>query len=125
MHRWYSIGRKFIDRSVSWGKVEKVSREESEEYFHSRPIGSQLGAWASKQSSVIGEGEIEQRMAEYENKFPVNQGAPVPLPEFWGGWRIIPNEVEFWMGKPSRLHDRVRYLRIDGSNEWKIDRLSP
>lgn len=70
------------------GKAEKLSREESEEYYHSRPIGSKLGAWASKQSSVIGEGEIEDRMEKYKQRF--NDGTDVPLPEFWGGWRIVP-----------------------------------
>jgi len=120
---------KEINRQVRvLGTVEKVSREESEEYFHSRPIGSQLGAWASKQSSVIGEGEIEERLAKYKHMFSVDSegdNASIPLPEFWGGWRVIPKEVEFWLGKPSRLHDRVRYLRVEGSSEWQIDRLSP
>jgi len=106
------------------GTVEKVSRKESEDYFHSRPIGSQLGAWASKQSSVIGEGEIEQRIEKYTHTFP-EPSVSIPLPEFWGGWRVIPTEIEFWLGKPSRLHDRVRYLRVDESDDWQIDRLSP
>ncbi|KAI0699271.1 pyridoxamine 5'-phosphate oxidase [Cerioporus squamosus] len=107
------------------GRVERVSREESEEYFHSRPIGSQVGAWASKQSSVVGEGELQARVEKIKERF----GEEVPAPDFWGGWRVIPDEVEFWLGKPSRLHDRVRYLRVEGSPDdapqWKIERLSP
>ncbi|TFK89566.1 pyridoxamine 5'-phosphate oxidase [Polyporus arcularius HHB13444] len=107
------------------GRVERVSREESEEYFHSRPIGSQVGAWASKQSSVVGEGELQARVEKIKERF----GEDVPAPDFWGGWRVIPDEVEFWLGKPSRLHDRVRYLRVEGSPDdapqWQIERLSP
>ncbi|OBZ71363.1 Pyridoxine/pyridoxamine 5'-phosphate oxidase [Grifola frondosa] len=95
------------------GRVEKVSREESEEYYRSRPVGSQLG-------------EIQARLEEVKERFGEKD---VPLPEFWGGWRVVPDEVEFWLGKPSRLHDRVRYLRIEGSPDdapqWKIERLAP
>ena len=76
------------------GKVEKLSKEENEEYFHTRPVGSQLGAWASKQSTVIGEGEINQRLEKYRQRFSVNEGdlssAQIPLPDFWGGWRVVP-----------------------------------
>ncbi|KAH7928466.1 pyridoxamine 5'-phosphate oxidase [Leucogyrophana mollusca] len=114
------------------GRVEKVSKEESEEYFKSRPIGSQLGAWASRQSSMIHEGELHARVEKLQQRFGVREGdsaGEVPLPEFWGGWRVVPREVEFWLGKPSRLHDRVRYLRKEGSPddqpEWTIERLSP
>ncbi|KDQ62540.1 hypothetical protein JAAARDRAFT_122547 [Jaapia argillacea MUCL 33604] len=122
-----------VHRSVRvGGKVEKVSREESEEYFKGRPIGSRVGAWASKQSTVVGENELAERMEKMKEKFGVKDGdkdGDVPLPEFWGGWRVVPEEVEFWAGKPSRLHDRVRYLRVEGSPddapEWKIERLSP
>ncbi|KAH0586090.1 Pyridoxine/pyridoxamine 5'-phosphate oxidase [Termitomyces sp. J132] len=115
-----------VHRSVRVvGRVEKFSQEESAEYFHSRPVGSQLGAWASKQSSVVKDGEVHERLKRLEQKF----GQDVPLPEFWGGWRVVPNEVEFWIGKPSRLHDRVRYLRVpastDDNPEWKIERLAP
>ncbi|KAH9922817.1 pyridoxamine 5'-phosphate oxidase [Epithele typhae] len=107
------------------GRAERVSREESEEYFRSRPIGSRVGAWASRQSTVVGEGDVQARAEKIEERF----GEDVPLPEFWGGWRIVPDEVEFWLGKPSRLHDRVRYMRVEGSPddapEWKIERLAP
>ncbi|KAJ3505280.1 hypothetical protein NLJ89_g7500 [Agrocybe chaxingu] len=107
------------------GRVEKITREESDEYFQSRPLGSRLGAWASKQSSVIPEDAIEARLHRVSDRF----GENVPTPEFWGGWRVVPDEIEFWCGKPSRLHDRIRYLRIEGSPDehpaWKIERLSP
>ncbi|KAF8582816.1 pyridoxamine 5'-phosphate oxidase [Ramaria rubella] len=114
------------------GRVEKVSKQESDAYFKSRPIGSRVGAWASQQSSIVGEDELAERVEEIKTRFGVTDEmaeANIPLPEFWGGWRIIPDEVEFWAGRPSRLHDRVRYLRVEGSSdgapEWKIERLSP
>ncbi len=111
-----------LDRQVRIeGTVEKASREESESYFLSRPLGSRLGAWASPQSRPIaGRGELEQRLREAEERF----GEEVPLPEAWGGYRVRPETVEFWQGRPSRLHDRLRYsLRPDGG--WKVERLAP
>ncbi|KAL9711105.1 pyridoxamine-phosphate oxidase [Leucoagaricus gongylophorus] len=118
-----------IHRSVRIvGSVEKLSPQEGNEYFQSRPLGSKLGAWASKQSTVIDEHALQHRLEKVHNKFGITEGdkhGNVPAPDFWGGWRVIPDEVEFWSGKPSRLHDRVRYLRVQGSSHWKIDRLSP
>lgn len=112
-----------LERQVTiMGTVEKVSREESEAYFHSRPLTSRYGAWASHQSEVIAsKTELLKRAAEIALKYPTGN---VPLPPFWGGYRVLPDEMQFWQGQPSRLHDRFRYLRqSDGT--WKIDRLSP
>jgi len=103
------------------GTVEQVSREQTGAYFHSRPRSSQVGAWASHQSSVVAGREVlEQRAAELEARFA---GVDVPVPDFWGGLRIVPETVEFWQGRPSRLHDRLRY-RLDGE-QWRVERLSP
>ena len=103
------------------GTVEQVSREQTSVYFHSRPRSSQVGAWASHQSSVVAGREVlEQRAADLEARFA---GAEVPVPDFWGGLRIVPLTVEFWQGRPSRLHDRLRY-RLDGE-QWRVERLSP
>jgi pyridoxamine 5'-phosphate oxidase len=104
------------------GRVEKVSDEESDTYFHSRPLLSQLGAWASHQSQVIDSREVlEQRLEELKVKF---ENQEIPRPQHWGGYRVIPSGIEFWQGRPSRLHDRLFYqLCNDGS--WVIERLSP
>lgn len=104
------------------GKVVKISREESDAYFHSRPQGSQLGAWASPQSSVIADRKvIEDSLKAHEQKFA---GQVVPLPANWGGFRVVPESVEFWQGRRNRLHDRLRYRRgPDGS--WQVERLAP
>jgi pyridoxamine 5'-phosphate oxidase len=103
------------------GNISRVSKEESETYFKSRPHGSQLGAWVSQQSAVIANREIlEEKMRDLENKFTEGN---VPLPEFWGGYVLLPDSIEFWQGRPSRLHDRLRYAKI--KQGWKIERLSP
>ncbi len=104
------------------GEVEKTSHEESEKYFHSRPIGAQLGAWASHQSQVIDARRVLQaRLEQMKQRFAEGQ---VPLPPHWGGFRVKPKRIEFWQGRPDRLHDRFRYTRqADGS--WRIDRLAP
>lgn len=103
------------------GRVEKVSAEESDAYFKSRPLGSRIGAWASPQSEVIpGRGTIVARVAEYGLKFGLNP----PRPPHWGGYRVVPDYWEFWQGRASRLHDRIAYrLQADGS--WLRERLAP
>ena len=103
------------------GSIVKTSREESEEYFRSRPIESKLGAWASKQSSVIPNREhLIQNYEKYKKQF---EGKEIPLPPNWGGYRVIPEEFEFWQGQDNRLHDRICYS-IRGK-DWHISRLSP
>jgi len=104
------------------GRVEKVAREETTAYFHSRPVESQLGAWASQQSAVLPDrNELEKHVRELADKY---RNQAVPVPPFWGGYRVMPSSIEFWQGRPSRLHDRLRYtLNSDGM--WKIVRLSP
>ena len=111
-----------FDRQVRIeGTVERTSREESAAYFISRPLGSRLGAWASPQSRPIaGRDELARRLREAEERF----GEEVPLPESWGGYRVRPETVEFWQGRPSRLHDRLRYSLQPGGG-WTIERLAP
>ncbi len=103
------------------GAVRQVSREESESYFRTRPRESQIGAWASDQSKELSKrAELERQFEEFEKMF---KGKPVPVPEHWGGYRIDLEEVEFWQGRPGRLHDRILFARVD--SEWKRQRLSP
>ena len=104
------------------GLMEKVSAEESDEYFQSRPKGSQIGAWTSNQSMVIENREIlEDREKYLITKFGDN---PIPRPPHWGGYRLVPTYIEFWQGRPSRLHDRIAYTMLE-DGDWKIERLSP
>ena len=104
------------------GEVERTSREDSAAYFHSRPLGSQLGAWVSKQSEVIDARKVlDARLNEMTERF---ENGEIPLPPHWGGYRLKPDKFEFWQGRPNRLHDRFRYSRkADGT--WLIDRLAP
>lgn len=103
------------------GIVEKINREESEEYFKSRPLESKLGAWASKQSSEIPNREyLERKYDDLKEKY---SGTEIPTPSFWGGYRLLPNIFEFWQGRESRLHDRIKYEKKE--NEWRIIRLAP
>lgn len=115
-----------LERQVHFrGPVERITAEESEAYFFSRPYESRIGAWASRQSEVIPDRAwLEARVQEYREKFP-DTGAPdaVPLPDFWGGYRLAPDAVEFWQGQPSRQHDRFIYERQ--ADSWTIQRLSP
>lgn len=103
------------------GRVEKVSVEESDAYYRVRPLGSRLGAWASPQSRVIGSREeLERLLAETEKRF---MDVAPHCPDHWGGYRLLPQRIEFWQGRPSRLHDRLNYRLVDGA--WQRERLAP
>lgn len=122
---WYALHRQVIVT----GSVESVPRDEAAEYFASRPRGSQIGAWASRQSNVVADrAEFEDRYARIEERFADGE---VELPDFWGGWLIRPVSVEFWQGRASRLHDRLRYscdgpgVALDDRSAWSVQRLSP
>lgn len=105
------------------GIAEKVSQEQSEEYFRTRPKGSRLGAWASRQGQVLPNREIiEDRLAELAKQYEASED--IPLPDYWGGFRVKPEIIEFWQGRPNRLHDRLCYRR-ESSGAWTISRLSP
>lgn len=115
---WVAIARQVLVT----GRVEKVGRDETAAYFRTRPHGSQLGAWASEQSSPVSSREVlEQRYAELERRYPEGEG--VPVPPFWGGYRVVPERVEFWQGRENRLHDRLRYVAEGGG--WRVERLCP
>jgi pyridoxamine 5'-phosphate oxidase len=104
------------------GQVEKVSAAESDQYYHSRPHGSQLGAWASDQSHAIASREVlETRLQQLKEEYEAKE---IPRPPHWGGFRLIPTEIEFWQGRPNRLHDRLRYRR-EPDESWVRERLSP
>jgi pyridoxamine 5'-phosphate oxidase len=114
---WGEIGRQVrID-----GRVEKLMARESDEYFDTRPRGSQLSAWASPQSALVaGRGPLERRFAAFARKYP----DAVPRPPQWGGYRLVPEAFEFWQGREDRLHDRILYRRVRGGR-WRIERLAP
>ena len=119
--RWYPL-----ERQVRvGGRAEPTAAGESDAYFATRPRGAQLGAWASPQSRVLtGRAALDEALAEVERRF---EGGPVPRPPWWGGFRVVPATVEFWQGRPSRLHDRLRYRRASDTDggDWRIERLAP
>jgi pyridoxamine 5'-phosphate oxidase len=115
---WHAMQRQVIIE----GAVTALSTEQSEPYFRTRPRGSQLGAWASRQSSVIeSRAELDERYARLARRWP--EATPVPMPEFWGGYRVVPVTFEFWQGRQNRMHDRFRYRRL--GDEWVIERQAP
>lgn len=118
---WHAIARQV----VVTGTAARIGRDETAAYFRSRPHGSQLGAWASEQSSVIGSrAELDRRYAELAARYP--EGEQVPVPPQWGGLRITPDAVEFWQGHENRLHDRLRYVRdAAAAGAWHVERLCP
>jgi pyridoxamine 5'-phosphate oxidase len=123
---WFAMHRQV----VVVGRAEPIDRDEVAAYFATRPRGSQLGAWASEQSTIIeGRAVLEERYADLERRYP--EGSAVPVPPRWGGWLVRPTTVEFWQGRPSRLHDRLRFRALvrapglDRSADWVVERLAP
>ena len=113
---WLSQHRQVIVK----GKAEEISREESNTYFQTRPYGSRISAWVSEQSQVIkNREELEKKVKEFMDKYPEN----VPMPDYWGGYLVKPESIEFWQGRPSRLHDRIRFTKK--ANTWSIERIAP
>ena len=113
---WLSQHRQVIVK----GKAEEISREESNTYFQTRPYGSRISAWVSEQSQVIkSREELEIKVKQFMDKYPEN----VPMPDYWGGYLVKPESIEFWQGRPSRLHDRIRFTKK--GNTWTIERISP
>ncbi|MER6912427.1 pyridoxamine 5'-phosphate oxidase [Streptomyces sp. NPDC000594] len=116
---WHPIARQI----VVTGRAARVGRDETAAYFRSRPHGSQLGAWASEQSTVLGSrGELLERYEKLAARYP--EGEQVPAPAGWGGLRVAPETVEFWQGHENRLHDRLRYV-AEGEDGWRVERLAP
>lgn len=106
------------------GAVERLPEAESTDYFHSRPRGSQLGAWASPQSRVVeSRAVLEENLAEVRAEY--DEDDRIPRPSHWGGYVVRPTEIEFWQGRPNRLHDRLRYRRADETDPWVLERLAP
>jgi pyridoxamine 5'-phosphate oxidase len=123
---WYALHRQVVIA----GSAELLPRDEVAQYFTSRPHDSQLGAWVSRQSARIdGRAELDARWAQLAEEYPA--GSTVPVPEFWGGWLVRPRTIEFWQGRSSRLHDRLRFVAtasnagLDDASAWKVERLSP
>lgn len=117
---WHPLARQILVT----GTAERTGRDETAAYFRTRPHGSQLGAWASAQSSVIGSrAELDRLYGELADRYPPEE--QVPVPPQWGGFRVVPDMVEFWQGRENRLHDRLRYIRVPGEHGWRVERLCP